>query len=190
MNTASQSSGEDIIIGFQPIPPALEKVMRTVDRQPEADSLDVGAYTKRAARVIAEIRAALDDHEGFEDGQSALGIAEERNTVSGARGLILHRFLRSGRYSGPLGEILSESGRLDPAGIELFDRFRYAAYQFGLKLFIHQAENGGRPVYRAFAVTSENQSSTTFWFLARLLVRPFEVEQWKPIPDEDTGGGV
>ena len=183
MNTASQSSGHDIIIGFQPIPPALEKVMRTVDRQPEADSLDVGAYTKRAARVIAEIRAALDDHEGFEDGQSALGIAEERNTVSGARGLILHRFLRSGRYSGPLGEILSESGRLDPAGIELFD-------QFGLKLFIHQAENGGRPDYRAFAVTSENQSSTTFWFLARLLVTPFEAEQWKPIPDENTGAGV
>ena len=92
--TASQSQGHDVIIGFRPIPPALEKVMRTVDRPPQADSLDVGEYTRRAAGVIGA---------------------------------------------------------------------------------------GERVVHRAFAVASESKDSTTFWFLARLLVRPYEVEQWKPI---------
>ena len=176
-----ESQGHDIIIGFRPIPPALEKVMRTVDRPPETDSFDVGEYTRRAARVIAEIRAALEDHEGFEGSLSALAVAEAHNAVTGARGLLLLRRLRTGQYSLPLGEIFSESGRLEPDGIERFDRFRYDAYTHGLKLWIHQLDIGGRVVHRAFAVASESKDSTTFWFLARLLVRPYEVEQWKPI---------
>ena len=191
MNAASRGSGHDIIVGFQPIPPALEKIMRTVDRLPKespAEAPEITEYTGRAARVLAEIRAALDDHEGFDAGQSALGVCEERNSVTGAHALTLRRLLRNGQYSAPLGETFTESGRLDPAGIENFDRFRYAADRFGLKLFIHQSDDGGRAVYRAFVVASENQSSTTFWFLARLLVIPFEVGQWSPIHADGPGG--
>ena len=180
--TAFPSQGHDVIVGFRTLPPALEKVMRTVDRALETESLDVGEYTKRAARVIAEIRAALDDHEGFEGSLSALAVAEARNAVTNARGLLLLRRLSSGHYSLPLGEIFSESGRLEPDGMERFDRFRYEAYRYGLKLWIHQSDAGagGRVVHRAFAVASGGKDSTTFWFLARLLVRPFEVDQWRP----------
>ena len=185
--TASQSQGHDIIIGFRPIPPALEKVMRTVDRPSETDSPDVGEYTQRAAGVIAEIRTALDDHEGFEGSLSALAVAEARNAVTNARGLLLLRRLRSGQYSHPLGEIFSKSGRVDDEGIEQFDRFRYGAYTFGLKLWIHQHASGDRLVHRAFAVVSESPSSTTFMFLARLLVTPAELEQWRPIREADLG---
>ena len=183
----SPPRGHDIIIGFRPIPPALEKVMRTVYRPSAADGLVVGEYSKRAARVIGEIRAALDDREGFEGSQSALGVAEERNAITGARGLILHRLLRTGQYSLPLGEVFSRSGCLDDEGIEQFDRFRYGAHTFGLKLFIHQDAAGDRLAHRAFAVVSESPSSATFMFLARLLVTPSEVEQWRPILKNDAG---
>ena len=179
-----ERTGHDVIIGFRPIPPALEKIMRTVaaDRD-TAESLDVAEYARRAARVLAEIRAALDDHEGFEGSLSSLGVSEDLNTVTGAHGLILRRRLRDGRYSAQLGEIFSDTGRLDDEGIERFDRFRYDAYRHGLKLWIHQSAAGEGVVHNAFAVASEAGNSTTFWFLARLLVTPFELEQWRPILD-------
>lgn len=177
-----ETRGQDVVVAFRPLPPGVVKAMHTVDR-PRADaspSTDVAEYGKRAARVLAEIRAALDDQEGF-DGGSALGVSEDRNAFTGAHGLVVRRLLRTGHYSVPLGEILSESGRLEPEGLERFDRFRYDAYTHGLKLWIHQDAAGERLVHRAFAVASESQGSKTFWFLARLLVRPFEIEQWRPM---------
>jgi hypothetical protein len=178
----SQPSGREVIFDFRPIPPAVAKDMHTLECPPAgaaSEALEVPAYARRATKVLAEIQDALHDDMGFDSGVTALGVSEDRNTVTGSHGLILRRLMRYASYSAPLGEIFSNSGRLDLGGRHRFDAFRYDAYRYGLKLWIHQAVAGERLIRSAFAIKSEGEGSKRFWYLARLLVTPFEVDQWR-----------
>jgi len=184
MDSARQSrpSSRDVVFDFRPIPPAVAKDMHTLECPPAdatSAALDVSVYSQRATKVLREIEAALHDDMGLGGGITALGVCEDRNTVTGAHGLILRRLWRNGSYSAPLGEIFSESGRLDPGGEQRFDAFRYEAYRYGLNLWIHEAAAGERLVHTAFAIKSEADDSKKFWYLARLLVTPFEIDQWR-----------
>src|SRR5262245_5841560 len=113
----------DVVIQFAPIPAALARDMRTLERLPaegpeDADPRKIG---QSAMRVLREIDAALADHLGREDSLSALGFSEETNSISGAPALILRRLQRDGRYSAPLAEMVSPTGRVADGGVEQFD---------------------------------------------------------------------
>ena len=96
--------------------------------------------------------------------------------------------MRRGRYSAPLTEIFSDTGRLDLHGKQRFHAFRNNAYRYGLDLWIHQAVVGERLIHTAFAIAREGEHSEKFWYLARLLVAPFEIDQWHS-PFLETGCG-
>jgi hypothetical protein len=154
----SQPSGREVVFDFRPIPPAVAKDMHTLECPPAgaaSEALDVPAYARRATKVLGEIQDAVHDDMGVDGGVTALGVSEERNTVTGAHGLILRRLMRNGSYSAPLGEIFSDSGRLDLGGRPRFDSFRYDAYRYGLELWIHQAIAGEQLIRTAFAIKSE-----------------------------------
>ena len=171
----------DVVIHFNPIPLALARDMRTLERPPagrphEADPKDIG---QRAMRVIREIESALADNLGRDDGISALGFSEETNSISGAPALILRRLKRDGCYSAPLAEMVSATGRVADGGVEQFDELRALAYQYGLRLWIHRTESGSHVGYVPFAVCRERDDAPRMFYLARLLVTPFEIDQWR-----------
>jgi hypothetical protein len=180
----------DLVIHFSPIPPPLARDMRTLERPPgsgphEADPKAIGGS---AIRVMREIESALADHLGFDDGLSALGFSEETNSLTGAPALILRRLKRDGCYSAPLAEMVSPTGRAADGGVEQFDQVRALAYRFGLRLWIHRTESGSHVVYVPFAVCRPPDDATRMFYLVRLLVTPFEVEQWRsPLLEEGTG---
>ncbi len=176
-----QSPSDEDVFDVRPVPPGVANHMRTLESSPEPGPgglIDAADFAQRAAEVLAEIEDALYDDLGVDDNVTALGISEERNTVTGGRSLILRRLMRRGRYSAPLAEIFTESGRLDLRAKQRFHAFRSDAYQYGLDLWMHELLVGERLVYMAFAVASEGEDSDTFWYLARLLVTPFEIGQW------------
>ena len=177
-----ESPDSDLVDDVRPIPPAVAKDMRTLECPPTGridGTLDVDAFVERAFEVLEEIEDALYDELDDDFEVTALGVSEERNTVTGARGLILRRLMRRGRYSAPLAEIFSDTGRLDLHGKQRFHLFRDNAYRYGLGLWIHEAVVGERLVHTAFAIAREREDSPKFWYLARLLVAPFEVDQWR-----------
>lgn len=190
MNPTEQceTPGAEVAIDFRPIPSGIAKLMRTREFPPAGrtdGTLDVATLGKRATRVLAEIKDALHDPLDAGGGLTALGVCEERNALTGAEGLILRRLMRQGSYSAPLAEMLSESGRLDLRGKQRFDAFRSDAYRYGLGLWIHPAVVGER--HTAFAIAREGADSKKLWYLARLLVAPFEIGQWHS-PFLETGG--
>ena len=111
---------------------------------------------QHAMRAIREIKIALADNLGRDDGFSALGFSEETNSISGAPALILRRLKRDGCYSAPLAEMVSATGRMADGGMEQFDELRALAYQYGLRLWIHRTESGSRVGYVPFAVCRES----------------------------------
>ena len=171
----------DVVIHFDPIPLALARDMRTLEFPPagkpeDADPQNIGQH---AMRAIREIEIALADNLGRDDGFSALAFSEETNSISGAPALILRRLQRDGRYSAPLAEMVSATGRMADGGMEQFDELRALAYQFGLRLWIHLTESGSRVGYVPFAVCRESDEAPRMFYLARLLVTPFEIDQWR-----------
>ena len=174
--------GHSLTIDFRPIPPNVAAHMRTLECPPASEAVapvNVAAFARRATEIIKEIEEAHCDDLGLEDGTTALGVGEGRNTVTGAHGLILRRLMRRGRYSRPLGEIFSPTGLLDDLGKNNFDTFREFTYRHGLELWIHEVQSRERRGYIAFAIFRETEKSTRFCYCARLLVTPFEVAQWR-----------
>ncbi len=170
----------DVVIHFDPIPPALARDMRTLarpaDSGPDADPSKIG---QRAMRVIRQIEDALSDTLGRDDGISALGVYEQINAVSGAPALTLRRLRRDGSYSSALAEMVSPTGRLDQDNCDRFDGFRAYAQHFGLRLWIHRTESGTRVDYVPFAICRESDDAPRMIYLARLLVTPYEIGQWR-----------
>lgn len=186
-----QPPGADVVIDFRSIPSGVAKDMHTLEWPPAGmtdRTLEVAAFAKRATSVLEEIEDALYDDLDDDGDVTALGVSEDRNTVTGARGLILRRLMHRGRYSGPLAELFSDTGRLDFQGKQRFHAFRNNAYRYGLNLWIHQTVVGERLIHTAFAIAREGENSQKFWYLARLLVVPFEVDQWRS-PFLETGCG-
>jgi hypothetical protein len=171
----------EFIVHFDPIPSALARDTRTLSRPPhgaprEVDGRDIG---RLALGVVDEIADAVADDMGRDDGISALGVTEETNTITGAPALILRRLRRDGCYSAPLGELVSPTGRLDDDNRERFDAFRALADHDGLRAWIHRAEVGREVHYLPFAVSRQRGEASRMVYLARLLVTPFEVSQWR-----------
>ncbi len=170
----------DVVIHFDPIPPALACDMRTFARPagngPDADPRDIGQC---AMRVIRELEDALADSLGRDDGVSALGVVEEANSISGAPALILRRLRRDGSYSAPLAEMVSPTGRMDQDNCDRFDGLRAFADHFGLRLWIHRTVSGTRVDYIPFAICRESDDAPRMVYLARLLVTPYEIGQWR-----------
>ncbi len=186
-----ESPDADLVDDVRPIPSGVAKDMRTLECPPAGTTdrtLDAAAFVERAIEVLEEIEDALYDDLDDDGEVTALGVSAERNTVTGASGLILRRLMRRGRYSAPLAEIFSDTGRLDFHGKQRFCAFRNNAYRYGLGLWIHQAVVGERLIHAAFAIAREDENSEKFWYLARLLVEPFEIDQWRS-PFLETGCG-
>ena len=74
--------------------------------------------------MLAEIETALSEDIGVGPGITALAFFEEQNLVTGATALILRRLIGRERYSAPLAELPSVSGRQDQQGIDQFDATR------------------------------------------------------------------
>jgi hypothetical protein len=176
-----RAPARDVIFAFRPIPPAVANDMHTLECPPAGitEALDAAVYAQRAMKVLREIEFAVHDDIGLGGGLTALGVCENRNRTTRAHGLILRRLLRDGSYSAPLGEIFSATGRLETEGERRFDMFRYHAYRYDLKLWIHQAGIGERLVHTAYAIKSEGEGDKKFCYLARLFVAPFEIDQWR-----------
>jgi len=178
----ADEQGDPPEVDDRPIPPGVAVHMRTLECPPagEADA-DVGiaVFAGRADAVLDEIVDGLCDDLGVDGDVTALGVSAGRNSVTGARGLILRRLLRRGRYSAPLAEIFSEKGLLDLNGKQRFCAFRADAYRHGLDLWIHEVRAGGRRGWMAFAIIPEKRESDRFRYAARLLVTPFEIGQWR-----------
>ena len=173
---------------LRPIPLRVAADMRTLECPPPGRSdevLDLDTFVERAHGVLREIRRALSDDLGRKDGITALGVSENRNTVTGARGLILRSFWHRGRYSGPLGEIFSPTGLLDQQGKDNFDTFRELIWRRRLELWIHAVR---ATHYIGFAIFRENAKTDHFCYGARLLVTPFEIRQWRNAFVEADGG--
>lgn len=173
---------EDDVVDVRPIPPGVAKDMRTLESPPTKGSTGTLAATalyEQATRVLDELEDALYDVLDEDGDVTALGVSEERNAVTGARGLILRRLIHRGRYSKPLAEIFSESGRLDLQGKQRFHLVRDFAYRYHLEVWIHEAVVGDGFVYTAYAIAREEEDSEEFLYLARLIVAPFEIDQWR-----------
>lgn len=171
-----------VTLDVRPIPAGVAAHMRTLECRPAGEPaalVDVDEFIERADEILDEIVEALCDDLGFDGDVTALGVNEERNSVTGAHGLIRRRLMRRGRYSGPLAEMFSETGLLDDRGRESFEAFRAFAFRHGLDLWIHEVRAGQRRDHTAFAIFKESEHSDDFWYGARLLVTPFEVGQWR-----------
>src|SRR5262245_23924787 len=99
------SPDNDLIVDPEPISPRLARHMRTLECPPPGDpdrALDAVDFARRAESVLDEIVEALCDDLGLDGDVTALGVSEDRNTITGARALILRRLMRRGRYSAPL----------------------------------------------------------------------------------------
>jgi hypothetical protein len=189
--TAQPATGRETVFFFRPVPPGLDQALRTLERPPTGEApepLVVNEFARRAVRVLAEIDRALHEDIGAGPGMTALGVSEEQNAVSGATGLVLRRLIGRSRYSAPLAELPSESGRLDPRGIAQFDATRDAAVSKGLHLGIHEKLYGEHRAHVAYALARQNETSHTYLYLARLLVTPFEIDQWRN-PFLEVGSG-
>jgi hypothetical protein len=179
----NESEGQDeLIIDDRPIPADVAGRMRTLERPPSpmvSAASDPEEFNARAFEVLEEIEDGLFDDLGLSSDLTGLGVSQERNRITGARGLILRRLMRRGRYSAPLAEIFSDAGRLDLRGKQSFYAFRTNAYHRGLDYWIHEVKSEAGFFYIAFAIARVSEDKEWPIYLARLLVTPFEIGQWR-----------
>ena len=164
-----------LLVDVRPIPLGIATEMRTLECPPTGSAeppMRYADFVMRADEVLDEIVDALGDDPGLE-------VLEERNSVTRARGLIMRRLMRRGRYSLPLAEIFSETGFLNLKGMQAFNRFRRYLHRYHLDLWIHEVRSLEHVGHIAFAIFQEDEGDDEFWYGARLLVTPFEVGQWR-----------
>ena len=169
---SSRRAAERLLVDARPIRPDIAAQMRTLECPPGggAGSMRYADFVMRADEILDEIMDAVGD--------PGLEVLEERNSVTRGPGLIMRRLMRRGRYSLPLAEVFSETGFLNLEGMRAFNRFRGSLYRRHLDLWIHEVRSLERVGYIAFAIFQE-EDDDEFWYGARLLVTPFEVEQWR-----------
>ena len=168
------------------LPVAVLKDMRTVDPslsplEPEPSAADL---VRLAIPVVDEIRrAAL---ETFEPGRTRLAFAERQNQLTGAWGIVVCRQDDSGSQSRPFAELLTKDDELTPAARKNGDALGWAASNRRLSLVAcrERVEDAPRRfVMLAGRFQRSRGKRRTVTFLARVLVTPFEVAQWRE-PDE------
>lgn len=168
--------------------------MRTVDRIRRGPATPISPaairlIVERAASLIAELEAAA--WETMPDGTAtALAFGNSRNAVTGEHGIIARRWLGGGVYSGPLAELLAPSGDIDDLARQSANGLCGAAANGRLQIYVCEERNEANPRPAVFAAIDKPDDTTRVRLLARLLVDPFEAEQWADPLAEGEGQAV
>jgi hypothetical protein len=177
------------VVTRSPILPAVERDMRTLVSVPGAalwpEDTDRERILERAVTVLRQIEEGQRELiEGRTE--TALGVGRATNHSTGQCALIVRRLLPGGRYSGPLAELLTTNGELDEASKEGFGWLKAAAAQSRLEIRVYEQADEEHPRLAAFAIL--RRPDEEFWYLARLLVTPHEIGQWRePFLEVETG---
>jgi hypothetical protein len=172
------------------VPPDLAAKMRTLERPPaDAGRLELEAFRRGAISALSQIE--LGTRDDLPDGTrlaASLGMFRACNRVTRARGLVLRRQFDQARFSPPLAELLSATGdRDEQAERDLVSLIRCARDR-RIEVFIHVSGGSRRPDLNAFAIVRAADDPARISYRARLLVQPFEVEQWSDSFLEVGGG--
>lgn len=171
------------MISADAVPPRARSEMRTVDplhrvgapRQGETDPCFLVAS---ADFLLGELEIAAREMAGGEATHTRFGFFEARNDATGELGIIVRKLLPPGRYSKPLAEVLSPSGRFTEETRFLTNRLAWNAARGRLEIAVCEELDQKRPRPAAFAAIENAEVPGTLHLLARLLVTPFEISQW------------
>jgi hypothetical protein len=164
------------------LPAAVFRDMRTID--PRLSTLEPGPsaadLVRLAIPLVDEIKlAALDK---FEQGRTRLVYAERQNQLTGAWGIVVSRWYDGGAQSRPFAELICTDDELTPETIEKADGLGWCASNRRLSLAAYQgpSEDGSRRfvlLIGRFGAKRRDRQTTNC--LARMLVTPYEVAQWR-----------
>ncbi len=164
------------------VPPEIRSGMRTVDQVRRAVARREGAFQsrrliERGGQILDELELAVRERPPGMGDATGPGFAEARNAISGESGLIARRWLAPGVHSRPLGELLllpKDLGNWKDSAMKLM--LNASSGRLQVYLCEGRGEASPRPV--AFAAVKNAKRADSVFLHARLLVTPFEVEQW------------
>jgi hypothetical protein len=167
------------------MPDAIRRDMRTRSDAAGAEAPSVEDVMRGAGKAVEQLIRARRTVDPI-SGHRMLGVGATTNRVTGRTGLILRRRMPGGRYSPGLAEHLAPSGTLDDDAKGSFDQIAAALSKGPVDVLVHdERESGGW--LTTFAVLRQDGEPGRMWYLARLLVTPFEIEQWSDALMESVG---
>lgn len=173
------------LVSMAAVPAKTRSAMRTVDPEPRvgaarAEETDSRFLLARAGEVVEKLECAAKEKPDDETTVTRLLFSETRNETTGEWGIVVRELLSPGRFSRPLAELLPTDGELTDAVKDQGNRLGWNAANRTLEIvvFKEHAEKDPRPAAFAAVRIAGRPKTVTFHILARLLVTPFEVNQW------------
>ncbi len=176
--------------------PRVRRGMRTIDavREDPVELAELNRLIERASDALHEIEYAASVRPPGMARRTALAFTLSRNSISGESGLIVRRWLPGDCYSRPIAELLAIQPAVTEASKSSADLLTRGALNEWLEIFVLEqyAEPNPCPVVFTGICSEEEddegQDVDAVYYIARLLVTPFEVGQWLDDLVEARGG--
>jgi hypothetical protein len=170
--------------------------MRTVDavREDPVEQRELNRLIERASDALNEIEYAAGVRPPDMARRTALAFTVSRNSISGQKGLIVRRWLPGDSYSRPIAELLAISPEVTDRSRSAAELLTRSAARGWLEIFVDEqyAEPNPCPVVLTGICceeeNDEGEEVEMVYYIARLLVTPYEIGQWLDDFVEARGG--